>query len=91
MAEALAKRPGSCVARVGADVPVDIGAQILDVELAAEMLAEEGDVGADDRPEVDEDGRVGWCGSADRNFGSAFDGTTGSSPRGAGASPRASG
>ena len=32
-------------------------------------------------------GDVGWCASAPRNFGNAFDGTTGSSPRRAGASP----
>ena len=49
---------GSASRVLRARVLVDFGGEILDVELAAEVLAEERDVGADDRTEVDEDRRL---------------------------------
>ena len=58
MREALRQRLGQRVARAGARVPVDLGGEILDEQLAAELLAEERDVGADDRAEVDEHRRL---------------------------------
>src|SRR5512139_211624 len=44
------------VERSFALVPLEVGAQILHVDLAAELLAEERDVRANHRPEVDQDG-----------------------------------
>ena len=44
--------------RAGADVAIEIGEQILDEDLAAELLAEEADVGADDGPQIEEHGRL---------------------------------
>ena len=70
----LSRAVGQRVAGAGARVPVDVGREILDVQLAAQLLAEERDVGADDGPAVDEDRRVS-CRSAPMNFGSALDGT----------------
>ena len=75
--EAGVERRASVVERAGARMPVEVGEQVLDEQLAAELLAEERDVGADDRAEVDEHRRLGCCAIAARNFGSAFDGTTG--------------
>src|SRR5206468_9608740 len=40
--------------RAGTHVPIEIGEQILDEDLASQLLAEEADVAADDRTEVDE-------------------------------------
>ena len=40
---------GEFVERAGADVPIELGKQILDEDLAAELLAEKADVAADDR------------------------------------------
>ena len=56
--EALRQRRRQPVARVGPRVLVDLGGEVLDVQLAAEMLAEERDVGADHRAEVDQHRRL---------------------------------
>ena len=50
------------VERAGPRVPVEVGEQILDEQLAAEPLAEERDVGADDRAEIDEHRRLRLAG-----------------------------
>src|SRR6266571_5341822 len=52
--EALRERLGERVLRAGADLTIDLAGEILDEQLAAEVLAEEGDVGADDRTKIDE-------------------------------------
>jgi hypothetical protein len=56
--EAVPQRLGEAFGRPGADVAVQIGEQILDEDLAAELLAEEADVGADDGPQVEEHRRL---------------------------------
>ena len=45
---------GELVELVFADVTIDVLRQILDDDLAAELLAEEADVGADDRTEIEQ-------------------------------------
>ena len=70
---------------VAAQLAIDVGEEVLDEQLAAEPLAAEGDVRADDRAQVEQDRRV-LLRSVATNFGNALEATTGSS-RGAGASP----
>ena len=41
-----------------ADVPIEVGEDVLDENLAAELLAEEADVAADDRTEIEQDGQL---------------------------------
>ena len=41
-----------------ADVPIEIGEDVLDENLAAELLAEEADVAADDRAEIEQHRRL---------------------------------
>src|SRR5438874_1435666 len=43
--------------RALARVPVEVGENVLDEDLAAQLLAEEADVAADDRAEIEEDRR----------------------------------
>jgi hypothetical protein len=57
--EARADGVGQFVERAGARVPIVVGEEILDEQLAAEALAEERDVAADDRAEVEHHGRPG--------------------------------
>ena len=54
-----------------AGVPVDVRQQVLDEQLAAQALAEELDVGADDRTEVQQQRRV-HLGQAGDEFGQAL-------------------
>ena len=39
-------------------MPIDIGVDVLDEDFAPELLAEEVDVAADDRPQIEEDRRL---------------------------------
>ena len=48
------KERGDLLGLPFADVAVDVLGEILDQDLAAEFFAEEGDVGADDRTEVEQ-------------------------------------
>ena len=48
----------SCSSLAVADVPIEIGEDVLDEDLAAELLAEEADVAADDGPEIEEHRRL---------------------------------
>ena len=61
MPSACGKRPcrnrGSVSSLPVADVPIEIREDVLDENLAAELFAEEADVAADDRPEVEQDRR----------------------------------
>ena len=64
------RAPGSASQLAVADVPIEIREDVLDENLAAELLAEEADVAADDRPEVEQHRRLargrgtsGTCGA----------------------------
>ena len=61
-----------------ADVPIEIGEDVLDEDLAAELFAEEADVAADDRPEVEQHRRLARRQRV-RNLRSALVAKTGSS------------
>ena len=92
VAEALVDRAGKVVQRARARVPIVVGKQILDEQLAPELLAEKRDVGADHRTEIDRAPATRTdAQSPTRNFGSAFEATRVSPPRAAGASPGGSG
>ena len=56
------RTPGQLLERACRGVPIDVREQILDEHLAAELLAEERDVGADDRAEVEQHRRLGLAG-----------------------------
>src|SRR6266545_7502353 len=55
--EARRDRGGQRVERARARVPIVVGEQVLDEQLAAEVLAEKRHVGSDHGPEVEENGR----------------------------------
>ena len=57
MPEARLEQAGKCVERTGFRVPIEIPDEVLDEQLAAEAVAEELDIGADDRTKVDENRR----------------------------------
>ena len=61
MPEALLEEGRQRLERARFRVPIDVAEEIFDEELAPEPLAEELDVGADDRPEVEEYRRVLLC------------------------------
>src|SRR5207342_2029228 len=52
-----AQKFGQRVQLVLADMPVEVGVDVLDENLAPQLLAEEADVPADDRTEVEQNGR----------------------------------
>ena len=58
--------------RPAARVPIVVGEQIFDEELAAEPLAEERDVGADHGAEIDERGSVGLVGDGREKLRKGF-------------------
>ena len=55
MAKALLEGWRQLVGRTGAGMSIDVSEQVFDEELAAEAIAEELDVRADDRPEIQQD------------------------------------
>ncbi len=53
-----ARKSGRSVELAGARVTFELGVDVFDEDLAAELLAEEADVAADDRPEIEERRRL---------------------------------